>query len=304
MNRATLKNNTFQTINLPELTRVPTMITEDEKKYLYWLARDHVSGDGAVVEIGTWYGCSAGYLGAGLRDSGKNIPFHCFDRFELQGIEIRKARQQGFTVQDSQEGEDILPMAQNHLTPIYPIKLKKTYAADIRWEGGLVELLHLDAPKRWSDILHVMETFLPFLIPQKSILVLQDFGMPRAYALPLIFGALSDYFELINIPSEYSTMAVFLYNPVSPEKLNSQKLNIDDWSSEYAQKIWDQIGVCYTNSSQKSFFNFGLALYFYRNGHKELAIKIAQENKPLLFPEKAILLEKRLSTALWRAAFK
>ena len=109
----------YKSIQLPSLPPVPTMITDDEKQYLYWLGRDIVSGSGAIVEIGTWFGCSAGYLGAGLRDAGKEVPFHCFDRFELQGIEKRKARQQGFDhIEGLEEKTDIMPITADHLKSI------------------------------------------------------------------------------------------------------------------------------------------------------------------------------------------
>ncbi|MEX2437802.1 MAG: class I SAM-dependent methyltransferase [Candidatus Babeliales bacterium] len=296
-------------LSIPKLAPVPTMITDDEKKYLYWLARDSITGQGAIVEIGTWFGCSVGYLGAGLRDAGKNVPVHCFDRFELQGIEKKKARQQGFEhIESLAQGADIMPVTAAHLRDIYPIHLHKTYIDAIVWDAGLVELLHLDAPKRASDIVHVLKTFVPFFIPGKTILVLQDFGMPRAYALPLIFGHLHEYFELVTIPFTNSTMALFSYKKVLENSKDtfekSCKSVFDSWPIEYVQKIWHTMAAHYTDRAQKAFFNFGLALYFFRRGDKELAVNIARENAPYLALEKALLLEKRLCTSLWKSAFK
>ncbi len=296
----------YKHIKLPKLSPVPTMITDDEKQYLYWLGRDVVSGVGAVVEIGTWFGCSAGYLGAGLRDGSKSVPFYCFDRFELQGIEKRKAREQGFDhIEELEVEADIMPITAEHLESIYSIQLYKTYIDKNSWTGGKIELLHLDAPKRESDIIHVLKTFAPFLIPEKSIIVLQDFGMPRAYSLPLIFGELREYFELVDIPSENSTMAVFVYKHQMPNLILSDPENFSfKKNTRDCIEGWNKMATYYTNPSQKAFFNFGLALYFFRKGEKELAVKIAKENAPYLSVEKAELLDKRLCTRIWKLAFK
>src|SRR6187431_2237505 len=62
---------------------VPTMLAEEEKKYLFWLGRDAWRGEGLVVEIGPWLGGSTVCLAAGMRASSKNTRgrLHTVDNF-------------------------------------------------------------------------------------------------------------------------------------------------------------------------------------------------------------------------------
>ena len=55
---------------LPPLPEVPTMLSPEERRYLYWLGNEVWSGRGCVVEIGSWLGGSTVCLAAGMRASG------------------------------------------------------------------------------------------------------------------------------------------------------------------------------------------------------------------------------------------
>jgi hypothetical protein len=193
------------TIQAPFLLEVPSLTTTEEQCYLYGLVARYYESKGAVVEIGTWFGASAAYLAVGLRDNAHHAALYCFDRFELTSSEIDHLNEQDF-IFDLSIGDTILPLVQQHLENIYPnIVLQKTEIEQISWDGTPIELLHLDAPKRWTDIVKILEVFGPSLIPGSTVLCIQDFCVPRAYALPLIFGTLADSFELVTTPSAHST---------------------------------------------------------------------------------------------------
>jgi hypothetical protein len=253
---------------VPELPRVPCLTTELEQQYLYWLAQQ-IEHTGAVVEIGTWFGASAGYLALGLRDSNSKQPLYCFDRFTLSAAEKKRVTEQGFEVAHLAVGTDTRPLVLHHLQPLYgPIELIKTDIEYISWQQGPVELLHLDAPKRWQDIAHVLHIFAPFLIPNQTVIVAQDFCMSRAYALPLIFGALQDSFELVHVPSEFGTMAVFVYK--KPYVVDT-RLDIRTWSVEYAREMIEHWQSKFKNAEQRMLLELGLAFYYFDTGRKELA---------------------------------
>ena len=63
-------------------------------------------------------------------------------------------------------------------------------------------------------------------------------------------------------------MAVFMYREEMPI-VELEKIDINSWPCEYAELIWKKMTSHYSNPSQKAFFNFGLALYFFRKGDKE-----------------------------------
>lgn len=263
MKSFTRKNeHDYRSINVPSITPVPTLTTEDDQHYLYWLASTQYQGIGVAVEIGTWFGSSAGYLAAGLAKSGTGGTLYCYDRFSFRESDTHKALEQGFDFSAFHVGDDTRPFVQQHLVPLYDsTHLITSEIEHIQWNCGPIELLHLDAPKRWIDIIKVLEVFGPFLIEGKTIVVLQDFCMPRAYALPLIFGALADSFELVHVPSEHSTMAVFVYKK---KFVIDEHLNIDLWPAEKAIKTVETV-ACAFNAEQQSLLNLGLQYYFNRN---------------------------------------
>lgn len=62
---------------------VPTMLSPEELRYLYWLGRDVWTDSGAIVEIGPWLGGSTVSLLIGARDRVRpaNHKLHAFDNF-------------------------------------------------------------------------------------------------------------------------------------------------------------------------------------------------------------------------------
>ena len=229
-----------------QLPEVPTLSTEQERQYLYEYIKNNFTGQGAVVEVGTWFGASAYALAAGIRDSGQKGTLYCFDRFSEPG--------QFETVQ-------------KNLAQIYKqCVLIKTEIADIKWplensdmtSGPGLALVHLDAPKRWSDILYALKVFAPYLIPGVSIIAAQDFAMPRAYALPLLFYKLRDSFELVTIPSDDSTMAVFRVKNIPAI---DQTLSAKSFLPAQADEIFSYWAAQFPNPEQRDLFELARAFY-------------------------------------------
>lgn len=63
-------------------TRIPGMISEEEKKYYTWLGQFY-TGEGDIVELGPWLGCSTFYILEGLRQTPhfKGKKLHVYDDF-------------------------------------------------------------------------------------------------------------------------------------------------------------------------------------------------------------------------------
>ena len=67
--RSRPRRSDFREVTLPDLPKVPGMISNSDRRYLYWLASQGYTGTGAVVEVGTWLGLSTIHLGADSLDA-------------------------------------------------------------------------------------------------------------------------------------------------------------------------------------------------------------------------------------------
>src|SRR5258708_7281370 len=94
-------NSDYTKVTLPSLPQVPTLTTDNERAYLYWLVKERYEGRGVVVEVGTWFGASAYALAAGLRDLANGAvssppTLYCFDRFRFTKGDFAHAAEQGY----------------------------------------------------------------------------------------------------------------------------------------------------------------------------------------------------------------
>ena len=170
---------TSDSCNFPELPTVDGLISAAEQRYLYWLTSSMYAEEGAVVELGSWFGRSAIALGAGLRDSGRSTPLHCFDRFRwnpafASSIKIADVR--------LPDGGDFIPYFLSNVLPVYPhVHATKTTIEELEWDGGPIEILFVDAPKTFADLTKTLLVFGPHLTVGRSLVVLQDFFFTPAY---------------------------------------------------------------------------------------------------------------------------
>ncbi len=256
--------NDFHTIEVPPIPSVLSLTTSEEHAYLYWLAQQCNSLD-AIVELGVWYGSSAGYLAAGLRDVHSGQPFYCIDRFVCRHTDAQKAEEQGVSI-DCEPNGDTLPLVLRHLEPLYPnIALIKSEIDALVWPWDKpIELLHLDAPKRLKEVLHALTIFAPLLTPNRSVIVAQDFLMPRAYALPLTFYALRDAIELAQIPTTAGTMATFVVR--KPIIVIQEQLDLAQWSDRQVAEAFNFWREIFTDAEQQKMFD--LAFSYFQLDHK------------------------------------
>lgn len=257
----------LEKIALPDVHPVPTLTTKSEQGYLYWLVTEQFSRQGSIVEIGTWFGGSAQYLAAGLRDCNAQEKLYCFDRFVLTDAEKKRLRSE---YGDELRDVDMRAYVEARLTSLYPgTVVVRSYIDQIQWRAGAVEIMHLDAPKRTRDILHVLSTFQTTLIPDVSLVVVQDFCVPRAYALPLIFEALHDSFEMVYQQPEGTTVT-FLYR--RPYVVN-ERLNVSLWNVERAVHVHERMTKKFDGEHQR-LLSIGLARYCLDHGDVDHATSI------------------------------
>lgn len=195
---------------------VPTMLTPAESRLYHWLGR-RVAGDGATVDLGAYAGGSAARLLSGLALSGRGFHVHSYDRF--RSSRAFWARYMPAEPLPEADDADLLPLVRRHLAPWGAhVTLQVGDIGQMRWTGGPVEILSVDAAKGSAMADHIAAEFFPALVPGRSILVQQDYLMPVQPWLAAQMVALRDCFvPLAHVPK---VCVVFLcVAPVTPGAL-------------------------------------------------------------------------------------
>jgi hypothetical protein len=190
------------------------MLTDDELHFLETYARFSYSGAGKIIDLGTWLGASAGALARGLRfNPHRNRyahPIQSFDQFLWQSWMTPIAQSMG-APSAFRDGDDFLDYAAGALGEL--LLLIELTRADLSRELRVeepIEFLMIDAMKSWPLANAISKSFLPNLIPSRSIVVQQDFGHyhPVTATNHILMWLMRDWFEPVyQVPA--STSSVF-----------------------------------------------------------------------------------------------
>ncbi|MCE9595287.1 MAG: class I SAM-dependent methyltransferase [Planctomycetes bacterium] len=217
----------FADVRLPEIPQVPGMIKPSEARYLYWLASQAYLGHGAVVELGSFLGASAMHLAAGLRDGGLGGELHCFDRFLWDRDHAAKF-DLGLAV-----GADYRALFEANVRKVYDgVRAHSVELREITWSRGPVELLFLDAPKKFTELEATLTTFAPYLEPGEAILAFQDFAHAPSYAVALVIAGLGERLELTHVVAGGSTAGFTLREPLPRDARTWRELDFSRWPRE------------------------------------------------------------------------
>lgn len=186
-------------IDLGPAARVPTMLTPEERQLYHWLGR-RVRGDGAVVDLGAYAGGSAARLLSGIALSGRSAHVHSYDRF--RSSRAFWARYLPDEPLPEADDADLLPVVRRNLAPWEGrVTLHVGDIGQMRWTGGPIEILSVDAAKGAVMADHIAEQFFPSLVPGRSILVQQDYLMAVQPWLSAQMVAMRDCFlPLAHVP--------------------------------------------------------------------------------------------------------
>ncbi|MBK1635426.1 hypothetical protein [Rhodovulum adriaticum] len=191
--------------------KVPSMLSETERKLYFWAARDWAQGRGAIVDLGCFAGGSTACLAEGQRQAGHGAPIHGYDRFTAtSGVKKRVLQPAGIP---PFRGRDILPVAQALLSPwsdrvtLHPGEIEEN-----GWHGGPIEILVLDACKSTEAIDRMSQTFYPALIAGGALVIQQDYFHWRQPWIAAQMERLADHFVPL-APCPDSTMIFFCRKP-------------------------------------------------------------------------------------------
>ena len=193
--RAWLRSRPWADAPIPrEVADVPTMLGTDERALLYVLARDHVRGDGAIIDAGCFLGGSTIALASGLAENprgGGSRPIQTYDLFTLEQTYIDSYPG---LVGDIPAGESMRPRFEELLGPL--LEYVAVNEGDIcrrRWTGEPIEVLFIDICKSWAINDHVTREFFPALIPGHSVVIQQDLVHEWLPYLHITMGLFADH---------------------------------------------------------------------------------------------------------------
>ena len=229
---------------LPPAARAPSMLTEAELNYLYWLTADAYRGRGRVVELGCYLGGSTAALVEGMTLNPRaRTPLLTYDAFVMDEWSNR------FLPTPYRPGESFRPLFEIHLRDRLhridvregwiPTEMTPDVERALYPEQEPIEILFIDAAKR-PDVHHaILRCFGRHLVPGHAIVVQQDFKDAVAFWLPLDMTALGPCFEpLDSIP--WSATLAFRYLGGLEERLDAL---VDPAVSDPAriESSWDEV---------------------------------------------------------------
>ena len=207
----------WMSVVVPDRCPVKTMLLEDERKLLYYLASDYCRGRGCIVDAGCFLGGSTTALALGVRarqrKTGGRTPskIHSYDLFEAKAWTI------GYLLRPNcLPGQSFQDLFRDNIRDV--ADLVEIHAGDITskpWTGGPIELLFVDCAKHWRVSDFITAQFFGSLIPGHSIVVQQDYIWECWNAwIHITMEYYADYFRLLTYTPVNSV--VFLYEQEIP----------------------------------------------------------------------------------------
>lgn len=196
-----------------------SMLVPDEAAFLFAVAKDHYLGEGEIIDLGPLLGVGTNALARGLAlnpsvaDKSKRI--HSFDLFLAKGMgPIAGAPSRAGTVLDR--------FLRNNHDYLASISVAAGDLLNMSWDRSSVEVLFIDIAKTWQLNDHVVRTFFPCLIPNRSVVIQQDYVHFAEYWVAITMEVFADYFEHIAFVN--GATSAYLYTREIPNAVVHQRL--------------------------------------------------------------------------------
>lgn len=148
---------------LTAINPIPSMVCEDESRFLHWIARHHASGEGQIVDLGPLAGGSTHALcsGLALNAAAGRTRVHAYDLWRFMpgwdgffpGAALRP-------------GDNLRPFFTENLKAFGSLIVEhRGGLARQRWCGEPIEILFVDAAKAADLWRHIARQFLPSCRP-------------------------------------------------------------------------------------------------------------------------------------------
>ena len=160
-----------------KLSEVKGMIGQGERRLLYAMTRFGFEGIGTIVDAGAFVGSSAYCMAAGLSESPfkDGVKIHSYDLFIAQFPDVVDAI--STLVRPIQIGESYLDIFEHQLAEFSDsVVVHQGDFCTKEWRlDSKIEILFVDICKSPQLNRHLITTFVPSLVPNKSVLLQQDF---------------------------------------------------------------------------------------------------------------------------------
>ena len=184
------QNEPWNDVAVPDC-QTPGMLTDAEKRYYQYIT-EFVTGEGAVVEVGTWLGMSTFYLASGLKQNSRfDGKLQCFDDYVWRASSMEKWVE-GMGIETPGNFESFQPLFLDYLRKAGVEDIVESVRAKVgdytgnenvdfmTWNGGPIEMCVVDCGRRllvnegWYSILS------PSFVPNKTLVVMQDWQNHKA----------------------------------------------------------------------------------------------------------------------------
>ena len=174
-----------------------SMLTEEEKTFLYWLTRDYYQGRGAIVDAGCFAGGSTLAMAMGLKRTWPEETYK-LDSFDIF-LTDDYMREWYFERHNRKtEGNRFRNIFDENICDVREkVRVHDGDISTFPWDGRPVEILFLDVCKAWEINDYCTRSFFPKLIPGHSIVVQQDFFHNWEFWIIITMELFQDRFEYI-----------------------------------------------------------------------------------------------------------
>jgi hypothetical protein len=184
------------------LEHVPACLRKEEPSLLYTLARLYYEGKGEIIDAGSFLGGSSVALSKGLAENtnvlNRQKHIYSIDRFHDQdpfyGDYIRKFVDPAYS-----DSQSFRYLYERHICGYED--LIDVYEGDFMnysWNSKPIEILFLDICKTQGLAQQVVKVFFSHLMPDKSLVLHQDYYMCWHPYIHIIMEWFHEYFEIVN----------------------------------------------------------------------------------------------------------
>ena len=200
------------------------MTSKTEQDYFTRYGREIYSGAGEVVDLGCWLGSTTISLLEGLRknsafiNSGRKV--YAYDLFIWFDWMNESTAGTDLTAK-YKEGDNFVAEFEKR-TEKYSSHIEICAGDLVRsgWNEKPIEFLLIDAMKTWELANGIIRHFYPSLIPQKALILHQDFAHHFAPWIHLLQWKFREYFEFAEEIPRSQSLVFKLIRPIPSELLH------------------------------------------------------------------------------------
>ncbi|MDN2566093.1 hypothetical protein N1F89_07655 [Aquibium sp. A9E412] len=200
------------------------MVGPEERRCYYWLGKNWYSGKGFIVDAGAFLGASTYCFAAGVKDGGHGTydghpPIHAYDYFKVVDKYVGETISKEFRpVEDGESYLDIFEYQTgryHELITAHPGDFMKQ-----KWTGDPIEILFIDIAKTQPLNSHAVGEFFAHLIPDRSVLVHQDYYHCWHPYIHISMEFFDEEFELVDELVTHQSRVWRLTKPLPKSKID------------------------------------------------------------------------------------